>query len=158
MSHRLEGRRVSEAARKRRERQAGDVPGLDVAVSDGRSIGGHGADARQPRTQFHPLRRFARRDEPVAIDYVTRADTKRPADAAIPMGHRVLPVSQLQRMGKGANVYPVADDQGWAQEPDQDYYSGIDWRSPNDMSHGPYRSGPSFAGNPVAFEVRRISR
>jgi len=76
-----------------------------VAARDGRAIPGQGADAYTATTQHHPSRRFARRDEPEeVVDYVTRADTRTPADAGIPMGQRVLPASQLQR------YRPVAED------------------------------------------------
>jgi hypothetical protein len=49
------------------------------------------------------------------------------------------------------------EEQTWAPQEDEDYYAGVTFAR-NDMSQGPSRSDRSFAGNPVAFEVRRASR
>jgi hypothetical protein len=107
--------------RRKREQEADTALRLDVGVSDGRAIPGQSADAHQPRTQFHPLRRFARRDEPEAIDYTDRS-TDRPSIHAARA-----PRTDLQRW-----TAPPEEARSWYHLED-DYYDGVAFAPPSRM-------------------------
>lgn len=145
--HKAEHRRAWNRDRMRRKREEEEKADaiLGVVTGDGRSIPGQGADA-YTRTQHHPSRRFAQEPEQDVIDYVTGSTARQSAFSA-PQRR-----TDLQRWRP-----PHQEDDSWQPE-DTSYYSGVEFRSPNDMTAGPYRGGYASAGTPVAFQVVRASR
>ena len=147
-THRVEHRRAwnRERMRRKREGEADDILSPAIPAGDGRSIPGQGADAHTPKTQHHPTRLFAHVEDPEVIDYVTGSTARHSAFS--PPQRR----TELQRWRA-----PHMEDDSWQRE-DTDYYDGVEFRSPNTMTDGPYRGGYASAGTPVAFQVRRVTR
>jgi hypothetical protein len=133
--------------RRKRQQDAADKI-LGVTGISGRSIPGQSADAYTPTTSQHPSRLWARREEPEVISYLEPGSTQRPG-----VHGQSAPRTDLQRYSA-----PHVDEDAWAHDSDAGYYDRVDFRARNDMAQGPYRGGYIPAGNPVAFEVRRVSR
>lgn len=140
--HKAEHRRAwnRDRMRRKREEQAEKLLGV-TAVSDGRSIPGQGADARQPPTQHHPSRRFARREEPDVIDY-----TQPGATAHRSAFERQTHSTDLLQRYRARRV----EDDSWVLQ--DDYYGGVTFPRP-EMGEGPYRGGYVPAGTPQLWQV-----
>lgn len=146
--HKAEHRRAwnRDRMRRKREEEAADRLLGVTAVSDGRSIPGQSADAHTPKTQHHPTRRFARREEPAPVDYTEPGATARRS-----IFDRQPPRTDLQRFRA-----PSMEEQTWEDRAADDYYGGVKFPAA-DMGEGPYRSY-NHAGTPQLFQVVRASR
>jgi hypothetical protein len=129
--HKAEHRRAwnRERMRRKREQEADEILSPVIAAGDGRSIPGQGADAYTRATKHHPTRLFARTEEPEVVDYVTGSTARHSAFSA--PARR----TDLQRWR-----VPHVEDGSW-QPGDTDYYDGVEFRSRNTMTDGPYRGG-----------------
>jgi hypothetical protein len=131
--------------RARRERAADDL----LNASDGRSGPPGGPDVRAATTEYAPSRRFARRHQPDVVELTQPGATDR--------GYQTNRV--LQRQHTQRYTPPRVEQEDWAQRDESGEAYRHDAAFENNWQTTWERSrGPAHAGNPVAFEVRRVSR